>query len=235
MIFPDSFSVMTLDTLSRVGASARELAVRWGEIHGRGLILRSGLIWLSHAALMSGRPSTSGTTAISRIASLWRSWLPVPSRSRATSGAVVHGWSCMRCSRSVVFFACGCRQPAAGTFERFPLGWCQLIALQGAAMRGVHMRVVNLPELEPERVLEGVAALFAELGGQDVPILDQERRGRVEPDRVERDADLLVGGRDERRGATGHLLGRADVAQLRHAEVAVVVGELPAVGDAARR
>jgi hypothetical protein len=39
---------------------------------------------------VSGCPAVIGTTAISRMASPSWSWAPLPSRSRATRGALVH-------------------------------------------------------------------------------------------------------------------------------------------------
>src|SRR5215472_3936474 len=71
------------------GAAARAALVRPGEIHGRPGMRRPGLMSVLYAAVASGLPAASGTTAISGMASSSRSWAPLPSRSRATRGAVV--------------------------------------------------------------------------------------------------------------------------------------------------
>src|ERR1035441_9368478 len=105
------------------------------------------------------------------------------------------------------------------------------VAGEGPAVSVEQVGLVEFPDLEPEGVLDRVAALLAETVGPDMAVFDQVVAAVAEPSQ---DRLKLLAGRDGMRGlAQGDLGHGADIAQLADTPVTVVVGDAVGGGDAA--
>src|SRR5882724_11215798 len=173
------------------------------------------------------------------MVSLSRSCAPLPSRSRATSGAVVH-WPVLLVMGSglrpgsAVLLVCISRLGGEVVAERGEvrgLVGVGVVAVRGSAVAVQVVRLVEFPDLVAEGVLDRVAALLAQAVRPHMAVFDEV--GRLVSELGKDAVQVGRGGLAVVVGAALLLGCGADVADLADAPVAVVVGCGVCVGHAA--